>query len=50
MVFLKDTSSSTSTVVSRPYVMAAATGAARKKHPVKAVLAGMSFQCFQVLM
>ena len=46
MVFPKDTVSSTSTVVSRPYAMAAATGAARKKHPIKAVLAGMSFSLF----
>ena len=46
MVFPKDTVSSTGTMVKRPHVMAAATGAARKKHPVKAVLAGMLFSAF----
>lgn len=29
------------TLLKRPHLMAAATGAARKKHPVKAVLAGL---------
>ena len=46
MVFPKDTVSSTGTMAKRPHVMAAATGAARKKHPVKAVLAGMLFSAF----
>ena len=32
-----------SILLKRPHLMAAASGAARKKHPVKAVLAGLYF-------
>ena len=34
---------SNSILLKRPHLMAAASGAARKKHPVKAVLAGLYF-------
>jgi len=38
---MPSTDNGTSVLYKRPHLMAAATGAARKKHPVKAVLAGI---------
>ena len=37
-----------SILLKRPHLMAAASGAARKKHPVKAVLAGLCFSCIEL--